>query len=88
MKNFAEVVEFINECVKNHGLGFHPDTDFKDYVYTETGKPVYTPEEAEVKNKRLIEAFNFCDGDGRDIYEVCYDCLDVNGLLYFSDEKK
>lgn len=50
------------------GVSFHPDDDFKDYVYYGKNKRYYSDEEAEVRNNLMLQCFNVCERKGIDIY--------------------
>ena len=52
-------------------LNFHPDDRFEDYINYETKEPTYTKEEAMLRNRLLEQAFDVCDKDNADIYELC-----------------
>lgn len=69
------VEEFIYACIFNLklGIGFHPDTDFEDYIFKQgekEGKKAFTKQEAEELNKTLAECFEQCKKEGADIYRI------------------
>ena len=70
----ADVESFFMHLLKEEGVSFHPDDDFIDYVNHETGEPTYTHEEAELRNRRMDEAFAVMEGQTPDIYEVGIEC--------------
>lgn len=53
-------VEFIKWCIGRLGLGYHPDTDFDDYI-DGNGNSVFTPAEARHLDEQTERAFGFCD---------------------------
>ncbi|GAB3900011.1 hypothetical protein [Spirosoma agri] len=63
----AEVEGFAHQLV-TEGLngGFHPDDPFEDYVNA-AGKPLYTSEEAAIRNILMEQCFKVC---GDDVYEI------------------
>ena len=69
------VEQFLLECIEYLGVGFHPDTDFADYIDIRSKEPMYTLEEAEKQNKLMEEAFDFCNANGLDIYELALNNL-------------
>lgn len=50
--------EFFTDLIVKHKIDFHPDDPFEDY------------EEADYHNQVMEHAFNFCDDNDLDIYEV------------------
>ena len=65
-----DLCEMLTEVISHLGWAFHPDDPMTDYVNRETGVPSYTPEEADRLDKLMDEAFDFCDLQGLDIYEL------------------
>lgn len=72
IKTLQDVVEFAKHLVEVESLSFHPDDDFKDYVKIGTGEPSYTPEEAEIRNNLMNQAFDVCAKAGAEIYEIMF----------------
>ncbi len=71
IENVQQAKDFIRACVAFHGLGFHNDTRFEDYVYRELGGvAVYMKHQAEVLNRRMDEAMLVLERDGEDPYGV------------------
>lgn len=62
----AEIKEFVSLI----GIGFHPDTDFSDYVSNADDKPVFLKRTAKKLNTRLDECFDMCVKYNLDIYEI------------------
>lgn len=73
MKTISDVTDFIRECMDDHDLAFHPDTPFHDYVDMETGKPTFTPAQADALQERLEQAFEICEKEDVDIYGLACD---------------
>ena len=65
-----DLCEMLTEVISHLGWAFHPDDPMTDYVNRETGAPSYTLEEADRLDKLMDEAFDFCDLQGLDIYEL------------------
>jgi hypothetical protein len=68
MPSFGETIRdrstaerFIEWCVREIGLGFHPDTPFADYVTIASGTAVFSSDEAVRLDTLLDRAFEFCD---------------------------
>jgi hypothetical protein len=51
----------IRELVRWVGPGFHPDTDFHDYVIADTGRRSYDPADADALNADLDRAVELLD---------------------------
>lgn len=76
----ADAREFVDDCERLIGGGFHPDTRMWDYViidhnpdnYGSRG-PTFSDEDADVLDERLGEAFTVVDEAGTDIYAVSLD---------------
>lgn len=65
----SDVRSILRMFIKKIGLGFHPDTDFNDYVCRDTGEPSLTLAMAYVWNDYLDACFGACEREGVDIYE-------------------
>lgn len=67
IKTVANVQEFAYQLVAE-GLtgGFHPDDPFEDFTAV-NGEPLYTPEEAAIRDSLMEQCFAVC---GNDIYEI------------------
>ena len=70
IKTVEDVKTFFEELL-SEGLNFHPDDQFEDYINYETKEPTYTEEEAALRNNLLEQAFQVCENEGQDIYELC-----------------
>ena len=68
--NTEDIKTFFEELLAE-GLNFHPDDPFEDYINYETKEPTYTEEEAALRNHLLEQAFDVCDRERHDIYELC-----------------
>lgn len=62
-----DVKSFAKEIIAD-GVSFHPDDDFKDYVYFRENKRCYTDDEAGLRNDLMDQCFNVCEKEGVDIY--------------------
>lgn len=80
------VKNFLYQCIFNLdlGIGFHPDTNFNEYITSKNNKRVFTKSEAEELNNTLAECFEQCDKLKLDIYglalEVCEPLLKQIGI--------
>jgi len=70
IKTIEDVKTFFEELLAE-GLNFHPDDPFEDYINYETKEPTYTEEKAALRNNLLEQAFDVCENEGEDIYELC-----------------
>lgn len=50
-------------------MNFNPDDMFEDYMSVD-GSNAFTPEECEIYNRLVEEAFKICDKENVDIYEI------------------
>lgn len=64
------VKEQIKYFVAMLSIGFHPDTDFNDYVNIKTGRRIFSKPLAKRCNAQLEECFAMCEKYGLDIYEI------------------
>lgn len=67
----VEHVKIFFEALHAEGLNFHPDDPFDGYINYDTKEPTYTNEEAAERNRLLDRAFDVCEKEGVDIYELC-----------------
>ena len=67
----ADVQTFFHHLVADRKLSFHPDDDFADYINYSSNKPLFSADEALIYNRLMEEAFDICDKEGADIYELC-----------------
>ena len=70
IKTENDLREMLTEVIGYLGWAFHPDDPMTDYVCRDTGEPSYTPEEAKRLDELIDEAFDFCEKEGIDIYEL------------------
>ena len=77
----------LTEVISYLGWAFHPDDSLTDYVRRDTGEPSYSLEEAERLNNLMDEAFDFCNHQGVDIYEVSTEiCKEQHGDIFAEKE--
>lgn len=67
----AEAARWIRELVRFVGPGFHPDTNFSEYVDW-CGKRSFLAEEGSVLADRLAHAWSILDNAGISIYTVAF----------------
>lgn len=70
INSIKDVETFFNKLILEESLNFHPDEDFRNYVHVDTGLPSYTEEEAELRNLLMQEAFEVCDRESVEIYQI------------------
>lgn len=73
MQTYDELIEFLKECIDYLGLRFHPDRDFTYYTDYRNDERLFSDEQAEIYNKKLSDAFDFCEDNDLDIYELALD---------------
>jgi len=75
IKSIQDLRKFLAQVIvgDNLGAGFHPDSDFHDYVHVSNGDKTYLPSEADHLNVTIGDAFDFCNTNGLDIYEIASD---------------
>lgn len=67
--NKEEIAQFFAYLYLVDRTGFHPDEDFNTFIDRE-GRPAYTPEQAETRNRLMLEAIQAADAENLDIYEL------------------
>jgi hypothetical protein len=60
---------FMRGMVRWMGPGFHPDTDFNEYVISETGEPSFLPAKADELNEKVSRAMQVLEDSELDPYE-------------------
>ena len=70
--NRQQAIEFLENIIKEVGPGFHPDTDFKDYIKKDPKDITFTEIEAEVLNEQINEVF---EALGDEIYDISLDIM-------------
>ena len=69
IKTINDVKVFATHLVQVEKLSFHPDDDFKDYI-TCDNEPIYSEQEAELRNKLMNDCFKVCNDNNIEIYEI------------------
>jgi len=83
IENIEDVIILSKELI-SEGANFHPDDDFSTYVHIETGRPSYTANEADLRNDLMNQAFEVCEKEGIDIYDLTMEVyLKETGLDQF-----
>ena len=67
--NVDDVRKFFHYIVDERNVNFNPDDMFRDYMLAD-GSNAFTPEECEIYNRLVEEAFKICDKENVDIYEI------------------
>lgn len=79
INSVQDIKEFVRILMIDENLNFHPDTPFEDYIFLNSGLPVYTKEAAERRNALLKQAFELGERLGIDTHEVM--CEEGNEIL-------
>jgi len=69
IKTVTDVQTFAKQLIAE-GVSFHPDDDFKDYIFFKENKPCYTDVEAEKRNQLMQQCFEVSERDGIDVYAI------------------
>lgn len=69
INNVDDVRKFFHYIVEERNVNFNPDDMFRDYILAD-GSNAFTPEECEIYNRLVEEAFKICDKENVDIYEI------------------
>ena len=87
IKTINDVKTFFQQLLEE-SLNFHPDEDFTNYINGETREDTYIPEEAQLRNRLMDEAFTVCDKFDICIYDLANDItLKFTGLdKYFNKD--
>lgn len=64
----SQCEQFVRDCCRHIGAGFHPDSKMSDYVTGEPPRPLFTVREAMILQRSLDRCFRDLD----DVYEVAY----------------
>lgn len=64
---------FLHACCDKLGAGFHPDTNFNDYIVYKTGKRTFTKLNAKFLNTQMKKVLELIE----DPYKVCLDYMEV-----------
>ncbi|MFZ1704357.1 MAG: hypothetical protein WAT79_08415 [Saprospiraceae bacterium] len=70
IKKVSHVKKFFRYLVKEYELCFHPDDDFRDYVYTGGRLRVFSDQEVDYCNGLMDKCYKVCERNGKDIYKV------------------
>ena len=74
INNVDDVRKFFHYIVEERNVNFNPDDMFRDYMLAD-GSNAFTPEECEIYNRLVEEAFKICDKENVDIYEIALNIL-------------
>lgn len=69
INNVDDVRKFFHYIVEERNVNFNSDDMFRDYMSVD-GSNAFTPEECEIYNRLVEEAFKICDKENVDIYEI------------------
>jgi hypothetical protein len=72
MKTLEQAKQFLRDEIKYLGGGFHPDTDFHNYIDVRNPSvTLYSDKNADKMNANMELAFDLFDAANEDIYEFC-----------------
>ena len=80
-----EAEEFVRSLVRWIGPGFHPDSDFNDYVVSESGAPLFPPAQASRLNEKLDRTISVLGDGGEDVYDIAAPVQYALLAPYFSE---
>lgn len=83
-----EVKDFFRYLVNDRKVNFHPDDNLFDYVSIETNKPTFCDYEARLFNEMMNDAFDTCEDEGEDIYEIANDIVAEYTYRHLPNEDK
>lgn len=86
MNTLEQVQDFLDQCIAELGLNFHPDNSFEEYCKGDM--PIYDQQKAELLNEKMSNAFAFCLAYGHDIYELCMELPRWNTLMNEFEENR
>ncbi len=66
INNVDDVRKFFHYIVEERNVNFNSDDMFRDYILAD-GSNAFTPEECEIYNRLVEEAFKICDKENVDI---------------------
>ena len=69
INNVDDVRKYFHYIVEERNVNFNSDDMFRDYILAD-GSNAFTPEECEIYNRFVEEAFKICDKENVDIYEI------------------
>lgn len=69
IKTVTDVQTFAKQLVAE-GVSFHPDDDFKDFIFIKENTPCSTDVEAEKRNQLMKQCFEVSERDGFNIYSI------------------
>ena len=74
INNVDDVRKCFHYIVEERNVNFNPDDMFEDYMSVD-GSNAFTPEECEIYNRLVEEAFEICEKENVDIYQIALDIL-------------
>lgn len=73
IKTVTDVKKFFHHLVFDRKVNFHPDDDFSEYVSIDGKTPTFNANEVKQYNRLMKQAFDVCEKNGKDIYEIAMD---------------
>lgn len=87
IKTENDLRALLTEVISYLGWAFHPDDSMTDYVRRDTGELSHSPEEAQRLDYQMDKAFDFCEQQGIDIYELSMDISkEQHGDIFYEKE--
>jgi hypothetical protein len=87
IKTEKDLRKMLTEVIGNLGWAFHPDDPMTDFVRMDTGEPFCSSEEAQRLDHLMDEAFDFCNQQGIDIYELSMELCEEQHGVFFSERE-
>jgi hypothetical protein len=69
IQTLDDVKAFAKYLTVHEKLVLHPDEDFNNYVSLETQLPIYSKEDAELRNDLMNQCFQVCEQNNEDVYD-------------------
>lgn len=70
IKSVKDVETFFHHIVFEMKINFRPDDSFEDYLDIHTKEASFSSDECNIYNRLMDEAFEVCERDRVDIYEI------------------
>lgn len=75
IRTIDDVKKFFDYLFEVEKVNFHPDEDFSTYISIETEEPTFSKSEADHYNSLMSIAFDICENNNVDVYELSMRCL-------------
>jgi len=71
--SITDIRAFVEHLITVEDIEFHTDTPFEDYINRETKQPTYNKTEAQLRDNKLNECFEFGSLNGFDAEDIICD---------------